>query len=297
MARRKGRKEWNEISREEWLALFADTEIMTDLVMKIFAALYRSARHEANAKSIASAMGIEYRALNAAVGWAGTKIRDWYAEKTAPAEKKEAEEAEGELLTEEQPEETALRAPWEYVFDGTEDEAGAYFWILKPAAAEAWREMEEADWPERDALRRALAEDASSFGREGSLFAAPPQRTVERVREVMEEEDRFRRRGFEKGARCTVCGAERTSLLRAFPYGDSGRKQRGLLFCPTHGALFAAHLITFDAKGRLLISDSLSDTDRKAFGIEEGMEAKNPFSGRRMAPHRRIFNILGRKKK
>ena len=79
MARRKGRKEWNEISREEWLALFADTEIMTDLVMKIFAALYRSARHEANAKSIASAMGIEYRALNAAVGWAGTKIRDWYA--------------------------------------------------------------------------------------------------------------------------------------------------------------------------------------------------------------------------
>ncbi len=127
MARRKGRKEWNEISREEWLALFADTEIMTDLVMKIFAALYRSARHEANAKSIASAMGIEYRALNAAVGWAGTKIRDWYAEKTAPAEKKEAAEAEGELLTEEQPEETALRAPWEYVFDGTEDEAGAYF--------------------------------------------------------------------------------------------------------------------------------------------------------------------------
>lgn len=271
MARRKGRKLWDGLSREAWLSLFADPEVMTDLVMRIFDALYRAPQHMDSAKHIASAMEVEYRALNAAVGWAGTKIRArWEAE--------HPEEAE------------TVRAPWEYVFDGAEEEDGTYLWILKPSAALAWREQEAADVPGRGELRAILAEDASSFGREGSLFAEAPHETVERIRGLLDEERLFRRRAFEKGRCCTVCGLSRMPLLQAVPYGDGGRKHRGLLFCPTHGALFAAHLISFSPKGALLISDSLSAGDREALGLREGMAAQNPFSGRRMAVHRRIFN-------
>ncbi len=288
MARRKGRKVWDGISREEWLALFADPEVMTDLVMRIFRALYHAPRHEDSAKHIAAAMEIEYRALNAAVGWAGTKIRArWDAAHPAPAAEDGAEtEPAG-----------PARAPWEYVFDGAEEEDGTYLWILKPAAAEAWRELEAADWPEKGELREILSEDASSFGREGSLFAEAPHETVRRIRGLLEEERLFRRRALAGGARCTVCGMGRMPLLRAVPYGEGGRKHRGLLFCPTHGALFAAHLISFSPKGALLISDSLSPADREAMGLREGMTAKNPFSGRRMAVHRRIFNASRRKEK
>lgn len=283
MARRKGRKVWDGISREEWLALFAEPDIMTDLVMRIFSALYHAPRHEDSAKHIADAMEIEYRALNAAVGWAGTKIRArWEAKQDGTAEP---------------PADGAERAPWEYVFDGAEEEDGAYLWILKPAAVEAWRELEEADWPEKAELRAILSEDASSFGREGSLFAEAPQETVGRIRQLLEEERLFRRRALGSAGQCTVCGLSRMPLLRAVPYGEGGRKQKGLLFCPTHGALFAAHLISFSPKGALLISDSLSGEDRAAMGLRDGMTARNPFSGRRMAVHRRLFNTYRRKEK
>lgn len=289
MARRKGRKVWNGFSREEWLSLFADPEIVTDLLMKIMGALYAAPRHEDSAKHIASAMEIEYRALNAAVGWAGTKLRArWEASHGA-----EAASGEGETEAEAAP----PRAPWEYVFDGAEEEDGTYLWILKPAAAEAFRELVEAEGPARAELRQILSEDASSFGREGSLFAEAPHETVRRVRGLIEEEEAFRRRALAGGAQCTVCGLSRLPLLHAVPYGDGGRKHRGLLFCPTHGALFAAHLISFGPKGTLFVADTLSEADREAAGLREGMTAKNPFSGRRMAAHRRIFNEYRRKEK
>lgn len=78
MARRKGLKRWDEITTEGWLSLMADNTVMSALMMQIFSRLYHSEDYMDNAKNIAKALHLEYRALNAGVGWAGNKIREMY---------------------------------------------------------------------------------------------------------------------------------------------------------------------------------------------------------------------------
>lgn len=303
MARRKGLKVWNDLTREEWLAFFADPEVMTDLMMRIFSVLYHTPGHEGRAKHIASVLGMEYRGLNAAVGWAGMKIKAWYdthhgrdgaaAEAEEAAGERTVPEIEGTLLSggapapDEASRERKSRPFWEYVFNGAEEAGGSYLWILKPSAAAAWREMEEAGWPLERPLWQLLREDVSSAGREGSLFARSPAETVAAVGAVLEEDRKEQWKAREPSPCCAVCGLARASLLRAVPYGDI--RQRGLLLCPTHGALFAAHLISFSPGGALLVSKHLSGADRAAAGVAEGMKARRPFSRRRMLVHRRIF--------
>ena len=68
------------------------------------------------------------------------------------------------------------------------------------------------------------------------------------------------------------------------------KKHKGLCFCPTHAALFSAHLISFDKDGKLIISDKIDEEERKILKIENGMPAKMPFSNRRMQLHRKKFN-------
>ena len=51
---------------------------MSDLMMTIISSLYHAPDYTDNAKHIADTLSMEYRALNAAVGWAGNKIRDRY---------------------------------------------------------------------------------------------------------------------------------------------------------------------------------------------------------------------------
>lgn len=306
MARRKGLKVWNDLTREEWLAFFADPAVMTELMMEIFSILYHTPGHEGRAKHIAAVLGMEYRGLNAAAGWAGMKIKAWYEaqqEKSGvygeedpvpPPEKPEGPEAEGTLLADGAPspeealrKEKAERPFWEYVFNGAEEAGGSYLWILKPAAVLAWKEMEEAGWPLDRPLRQLLREDVSSAGREGSLFARSSSQTVAAIGALLAEDRKEQWKAREPSGRCAVCGLSRLSLLRAVPYGSD--RQKGLLLCPTHGALFAAHLISFTVKGELLISKSLTESDRKAMGLAEGMKARCAFSGRRMTAHRRIF--------
>ena len=142
MARRKGQKCWEGIGREGWLSLFGNTVIMTDLMMSIFDCLYHSPDLTDNAKHIAQVLQMEYRALNAAVGWAGNKI------KALCEEERQHLQQEGKdchcILTEEgQLTSCKEMAPWEYVFDGIEDEDGTYLWIMKPAAAIAFKELED----------------------------------------------------------------------------------------------------------------------------------------------------------
>ena len=107
MARIKGAKRWNEISSSQWLSLFADPAVMSDLMMTIISSLYHAPDYTDNAKHIADTLSMEYRALNAAVGWAGNKIRDRYEsgaffeEPVRTAEKKKvppAVEAEKEFV-------------------------------------------------------------------------------------------------------------------------------------------------------------------------------------------------------
>lgn len=321
MARRKGGKIWDGISRGEWLRLFGDPEIMTDLMMDIFYVLYEKGHGEDRAKNIALALDMDYRGLNAAVGQAGVKIREWYAsahgadlskdapcalkmdmpEEAAPVSLEEAGEtdssvspAAGSVLSDGEKEQIEtpripVRAPWEYVFDGTEEADGTYLWIMKPAAFAAWAELTEAAGADVRAFRHVLAEDVSSYQREGSLFAASPKQTVNRIRVLLEKREALLRRSRRAGACCAVCGTERISLLRPESYGVNGDRQKGLFFCPTHGALFRAHVISFSEKETLLVSDTLTDEERQALGLVEGAKTKASFSKRRMADHRRIF--------
>lgn len=89
-------------------------------------------------------------------------------------------------------------APWQYIFDGEEDEYGAYLWILKPEMAAAFRELEEAEVSAENSVREALAADISSFGTEGNLFSSTADETVEKIRNVLEERSRFFANHFPK---------------------------------------------------------------------------------------------------
>lgn len=311
MARRKGLKRWDVITTDGWLKLMGDTSVMSHLMMEIFERLYDSADHMDNGKNIASALHMEYRALNAGVGWAGGKIKDLMEKGLLPLQdsqssikkKKEVPSlltlkedgiADTEVIPEEKEEK---RPPWEYVFDGAEGEDGTYFWILKPEAVEAFREIREARGPDNRKLRKILEEDESASGEEGNLFSRAPQNTVSRIRKVLDEADYFQRKSIGEDPCCFLCGAKRISLLKAYPYGDGERETKGLLFCPTHGTLFSAHLISFNERGELLISTKLSEEERKIFHLNEGEKAKGPFIRRRMAAHRKIFNQEARKSK
>lgn len=347
MARRKGGKFWDGLSRREWLMLFGDPEIMSDLMMDIFRVLCRG-RGEDRAKNIASALKVDYRGLNSAVGQAGIKIRAWYEARHGipPASKEsdepaDAQDAEAEALRKPLPAESVLnfegtlfakreeeiaasgmplspeeknteektvtevpvssdtarrkevapalpQAPWEYVFDGAEEPDGTYLWIVKPSALSAWNEAAAAKNSELMALRRMLADDSLVYG-EGSLFGESSSHTLEEVRSLLHQYESFVNRSRRSDACCAVCGLSRISLLHPEPYGKKGNQQKGLYFCPTHGALFRAHLISFSDNGTLLVSKSLSKEEEEKLGIAKGMPAKAPFSKRRMAEHRREF--------
>lgn len=302
MSRRKGLKQWDVITREGWLSLMGNPAVMSHLMMDIFDRLYDSRDHMDNAKNIAGTLHMEYRALNAGVGWAGSKIRemmeDGLLDLYPDADLAEpVEEVLSPDMEEGKKKVSLKRAPWEYVFDGTVGDDGIYFWILKPEAASAYREIREARDRERTAFTKILAEDESSLGVEGSLFARSPDVTVKRIQQELDRERDFQRKSMVEEPCCLVCGARRISLLKAYPYEEEDRKTKGLFFCPTHGALFAAHLISFSDKGQLIISESLSEEERNIYGLKSGDMAKAPFKRRRMAVHRKIFNQEARKTK
>ena len=118
------------------------------------------------------------------------------------------------------------------------------------------------------------------------------------TRRLLEKERYFQRKSFRLAHPCcVVCGADRISLLKAVPYGEKGTAERGLLFCPTHGTLFAAHLISYNSKGELLVSGRLSEEERALFHLTAGEKAHGSFVRRRMAEHRKVFNREGGKRK
>ena len=310
MARRKGLKKWDRITVEGWLKLMGDTSVMSRLMMDIFARLYDSTDHMDNGKSIASALHMEYRALNSAVGWAGGKIRIMVEKGLIPVypeeEGKKEKTRETALLVQENLEEEAAEmapekvsmAPWEYVFDGVEGESGTYFWILKPEAAAAFREWKSAGDRRIAAISKIIEEDKTAEGVEESLFSNSSDSSVRSIRRLLEKDRDFQRKSLDREHPCClVCGADRISLLRAYPYGEEEKGEKGLLFCPTHGALFAAHLISFSLKGELLVSGRLTEKERELFHLIPGEKAHGHFVRRRMAEHRKIFNQEGRKLK
>lgn len=69
--------------------------------------------------------------------------------------------------------------------------------------------------------------------------------------------------------------------MKAVPYGEGGMKHKGLVLCPIHAALFAAHLISFSDRGKVLVSPSVTEAEKEQFGLTKGMDARYAFSRRR----------------
>ena len=60
--------------------------------------------------------------------------------------------------------------------------------------------------------------------------------------------------------------------MKAVPYGEGGMKHKGLVLCPIHAALFAAHLISFSDRGKVLVSPSVTEEEKEQFGLTKGMD-------------------------
>jgi hypothetical protein len=252
---------WDEISSGQWMKLYMDRRIMTDIMMHIFSILYRAVGHADHAKNIAGIMGTDYRALNAAVGWAGRKIM-------------------GKLN------QTENRPPWTYVVNGCSVDGDYDLWVMKPQAVTAWKEMEQGGAFGSADILQYLAEDEASSGPQTNLFSLSHAATVHRIRCFLQNRTAMSRGLFASVPCCAVCGLERPSLLYPVPY-HMGSLKKGLLFCPNHGALFAAHLITFSDAGKLLLSPCLTKEDKTVLHLKEGTSSHVRFNHRAMAVHRK----------
>lgn len=89
----------------------------------------------------------------------------------------------------------------------------------------------------------------------------------------------FRDALIRKYKRCCLCGADETALLIAShikPWVDSSGEERtdvnnGLLLCPNHDKLFDRGYISFEDDGKILLSDSIDENNRKCLNINSEM--------------------------
>jgi predicted restriction endonuclease len=92
-------------------------------------------------------------------------------------------------------------------------------------------------------------------------------------------QDRFREGLMKKYKHCCLCSVDEPSLLVAshikpWSVSDSHEKldiNNGLILCPNHDKLFDAGYISFDEQGKIVISDSLSQTNRMVMHITDTM--------------------------
>lgn len=92
----------------------------------------------------------------------------------------------------------------------------------------------------------------------------------------------FRKELIKYWGKCCISQSDLTKILRAShikPWKDSNHKERlnkfnGLLLTPNFDALFDNGLISFDGKGKILISKLLSNDQCKTYGIHEEIKIK-----------------------
>lgn len=78
--------------------------------------------------------------------------------------------------------------------------------------------------------------------------------------------------------RCPVCGIELDALLKASPskpWKDSTDQERmdpfnGLLLCSNHDAMYSQGLITFNGRGKLMVSNDIPETSFDTNRLEKG---------------------------
>ena len=92
----------------------------------------------------------------------------------------------------------------------------------------------------------------------------------------------FRDKLIKKYNKCCLCGIENKELLIAShlkPWRKSNDKEKldinnGLLLCPTHDKLIDKGLITFSENGEIIISELLTDDDKKLVNVNKKMTIK-----------------------
>lgn len=80
--------------------------------------------------------------------------------------------------------------------------------------------------------------------------------------------------------KCCICGLECKSLLIGSHIKDWAKSNEnekldvnnGLLLCSKHDALFDKYLISFNDNGKIIISDKLSNNDKKILGLSTDIE-------------------------
>jgi hypothetical protein len=90
----------------------------------------------------------------------------------------------------------------------------------------------------------------------------------------------FRDRLYHKYKKCCICGVTDINFLVAShikPWAASDSEEKvnvnnGLLLCPNHDKLFDGGYITFDDEGQIIISDSVSDTNRIFLNLRPSMK-------------------------
>ena len=91
----------------------------------------------------------------------------------------------------------------------------------------------------------------------------------------------FRERLIQRDGCCRICGIRNKELLRAShikPWKkcknskEKLNEENGLLLCAIHDALFDRGLICFDNEGKIIISDSLSEGDRKILELDNNFQ-------------------------
>ncbi|WJE53608.1 HNH endonuclease [Bacillus cereus] len=91
---------------------------------------------------------------------------------------------------------------------------------------------------------------------------------------------KFKKLLLERECKCALCGVTDPRVLIAShikPWSESTNEERldvnnGLLLCPNHDALFDKHLISFDERGKIVISETLNETVRVFMNLNDGMQ-------------------------
>ena len=130
--------------------------------------------------------------------------------------------------------------------------------------------FDEQDTQEISAYLRTLCENNDLQETEKDILA-----------KVRIGQEYFKKKILHKyGSRCAMCGLDSKPLLvgsHIKPWAEATNAERldennGLLLCVMHDALFDRYLITFDEEGRIVISQSLTDEQRKILQIDPSIK-------------------------
>ena len=113
----------------------------------------------------------------------------------------------------------------------------------------------------------------------------------EAIVKIRENQGVFRNKMLQKyNNKCCLCGVNMKEMLIAShikPWSKSDENEKlssdnGLLLCPTHDKLFDLGLISFDEKGKILISSSISESNIAEMNINHNMKLDSQITSKAM---------------